>query len=342
MLPRERVLAALSGGKPDRTPRDFWAEEPTWARLLAHAGHDDRERLLCDLGIDVRHINAVTPPDRWVDGAMQNLWGERFIFHDTQWGRLRSHVAGALADAASLTDLERFPWPSVDDLDFSGLVEECRHLDDYAFLYGFADIWQRPSLVRGMEGMFLDMAERPEWAHFLCRRFTGFFSAEYTRAAEVTNGRIDMYLVISDLGTQRGPLISHAMFAEFVAPYIAEMVSVIHSLGGRALFHSCGNIATLIPTLLDLGIDVLDPIQPVGPEMAPERLAAEFGGRACFHGGIDMQHLLPLGTPDEVRAEARRYCEVLGAAGGYILSPAHLFQPDVPPGNVTAMYDSAP
>ena len=153
-----------------------------------------------------------------------------------------------------------------------------------------------------------------------------------------TGGRIDLYLVISDLGSQRGPLISPAMFREFVAPYLGEMCARIHDLGGRAMFHSCGAIAPFIPELIELGVDLLDPIQPLGPEMAPERLKARFGGSLCFHGGIDMQALLPRGTPEEVTAEARRYREVLGAGGGYILSPAHLFQADVPPENVLAMY----
>jgi uroporphyrinogen decarboxylase len=95
-----------------------------------------------------------------------------------------------------------------------------------------------------------------------------------------------------------------------------------------------------IPDLIGLGVDVLDPIQPVRPEMSPERLKAEFGDRLVFHGGIDMQHLLPRGSPEQVRAEVRRYCETLGRGGGYILGPAHLFQPDVPPENILAVYQA--
>lgn len=202
-------------------------------------------------------------------------------------------------------------------------------------------MWQRPGLVRGWEGMFLDMAERPEWAHFLARTFTDFYKEDYTRAAEVTAGRIDLYLLISDLGSQSGPLISPTMFRAFVAPYLREMIECIHGLGGKVLYHSCGRIRRFIPELIALGVDVLDPIQPAGPEMAPERLAAEFGGQICFHGGIDMQRLLPHGTVEEVRAEAARYCGALGRQGGYILGPAHLFQPDVPPENILAVYDVA-
>ncbi|MBM3501415.1 MAG: hypothetical protein FJX74_22400 [Armatimonadetes bacterium] len=339
MTPRERVLAALAFERPDRPPRDFWAEPPTWNRLLAHVGHGDRERVLRDLGIDLRHVDAATPPEREVrPGVFRNMWGEQYVYQETGWGPMREDVKGALAEAQSLAEIDAFDWPSVDDLDHSALRATCAEHEPHALLYGSADVWQRPALVRGWEAMFLDMAERPEWAHALCRRFCDFYVEDYTRAAEITRGRIDLYLLISDLGSQTAPLISPAMFRECVAPYVRRMVDCIHGLDGKALFHSCGAMRAFIPDLIALGVDVLDPIQPVTPEMQPERLRADFGGRLAFHGGIDMQRLLPRGTPEEVQVEARRYCEVLGARGGYILSPAHLFQPDVPPENIVAMY----
>lgn len=339
MLPRERVLTALNHEPPDRTPCDFWAEPPTWNRLLAHVGHADRDRLLADLEVDVRHLDAPTPPEQALDGGVyQNFWGERYVYQTTPWGPMREDVKGALADAQSLSDLEAFPWPTPDCVDRSGLAAQCRRYQDHALLYGFADVWQRPALVRGWEGMFLDMLERPAWVHFLCRQFTDFYLEDYTRAAELTQGRIDLYLLISDLGSQRGPLISLDLFRQFVAPYLQKMCDRIHALGGRVLYHSCGAIRPFIPDLIQLGIDILDPVQPTGPEMQPERLKADFGPQLSFHGGIDMQHLLPQATPAEVEAEARRYGDVLGAGGGYILGPTHLFQPDVPPENILAVY----
>jgi uroporphyrinogen decarboxylase len=341
MTPRQRVLAALNHCQPDRTPCDFWAEEPTWNRLLAHVGHDDRGRVLDDLGVDVRHLTVPGPREQVVrTGVYQNMWGERFVYKGTSWGPMREDVPGALAGAKSLADLKAFNWPTPDVFDYAPLAEQCRQWDSYALLYGFADVWQRPGLVRGWEGMFLDMAQRPEWVHFLCRKFTDFYKEDYTRAAEASRGRIDLYLLISDLGSQSGPLISLRMFREIVAPYLKEMIDLIHGLNAKVLYHSCGLIRPFIPELIALGVDVLDPIQPVGPEMSPERLKADFGDRLTFHGGMDMQRLLPLATPDEVRAEVCRYCETLGAGGGYILGPAHLFQPDVPPANILAVYDA--
>lgn len=341
MTPRERVLTAIRHEKPDRTPCDFWAEPPTWQRIFAHVGHTDREALLARLGVDMRHLEAPGPPDRPLgNGCLENSWGERFIMKATPWGPMREDTKGALAGAKSLAELERFSWPTPDGIDHSSLRDQCRHLDTHALVYGFADVWQRPALVRGWQDWFLDLIEHPDWVHFLCRKFTDFYLEDYTRAAEVTCGRIDIYLLISDLGSQRGPLIPLDMFREFAAPYIKEMIDRIHHLGGYVLFHSCGAIAPLIPDLIALGVDILDPMQPVGPAMQPERLAADFGTRICFHGGIDMQRLLPAGSPMQIAAEVRRCCEVLGARGGYILGPAHRFQPDVPPENILAMYDA--
>jgi len=343
MTPRERVLTALSHRTPDRTPRDFWAEEPSWNRLLAHLGLTDRQEVLCRLGIDLRHLNAVVPEDREIaPGLFQNFWGERYVRQPTPWGPMREDARGALNGARTFAELEAFDWPVNDACDYAALTHEVRRHQEFALVYGFADVWQRPALVRGWEEFFVDMAERPGWAHFLCRKFTDFYLEDYARAARATAGRLDLYLLISDLGTQRGPLVSRAMFREFVAPYLGDMIDCIHGLGGRVLYHSCGSIRSFIPEFIRLGVDVLDPIQPTGPDMAPEELKAAFGDQICFHGGLDMQHLLPAATPAAVRAEARRYCQVLGNGGGYIVGPAHLFQPDVPPENVLAVYEGAP
>ena len=341
MTPRERVLMALDHRQPDRVPCDFWAEECTWERLLAHVGHRDREKLLQDLQVDVRHLDVPAPPERSLGGGvMQNFWGERYFYKQTPWGPMREDTRGALAEAQSFSELKAFPWPNPDILDHRSLQAQCQAWDQYALLYGFADVWQRPALVRGWEEMFVDMAQKPDWAHFLCRQFTDFYKEDYTRAAEATKGRIDLYLLISDLGSQAKPLMSVSMFRTFVVPYLKEMIDLIHGLGARVLYHSCGWMRPFIPDLIALGVDALDPIQPVRPEMAPEGLKADFGDRLCFHGGIDMQHLLPHGSAEEVRTEVGRYCRVLGQAGGYILGPAHLFQPDVPPENILAVYDA--
>ncbi len=123
MTPRERVLTAISHRQPDRVPCDFWAEEPTWRRLLEHVGHDDRDRLLDELEVDVRHLDAPSLPERAIgDGVFQNFWGERYLYQATPWGPMREDVRGALADATSLSELESFAWPHPDQFDYSAAV----------------------------------------------------------------------------------------------------------------------------------------------------------------------------------------------------------------------------
>lgn len=339
MTSRERVLAAVNRQSPDRTPRDFWAEPAALNHLLAFTGHADEESLLTALDVDIRRLNAIEPePVSVGNGVYQNMWGERFVYRQTEWGPVREDMPGALSEARTFADIERFHWPSPDVMDYSTLQEQCRAAEDRAVMYGFADVWQRPALVRGWSEFFMDMVERSDWAHAICRRFAEFYAEDYTRAQEVAGGRIDLFYLISDLGSQRGPLISLATFRSFVAPYLRMMIDRIHELGAKVLYHTCGLVHPFIADLIGLGVDILDPIQPVAPEMSPERLKAEFGNRLCFHGGIDTQYLLPHGTPEEVACEAERYSRVMGEGGGYILAPAHLFQPDVPPKNILAVY----
>ncbi|HIE30114.1 TPA: hypothetical protein EYP66_22850 [Candidatus Poribacteria bacterium] len=148
------------------------------------------------------------------------------------WGKMREDIPGALAGAKSLSEFESFFWPSVDCLDYSKLKEQCRRHEAHALMYGFADVWQRPALVRGWEKMFLYMVERPDWVHLFCRKFTDFYLEDYTRAAEISEGRIDIFLLISDLGSQNGPLISLAMFREFIVPYL-QLSQLIHTTMSR-------------------------------------------------------------------------------------------------------------
>jgi uroporphyrinogen decarboxylase len=170
----------------------------------------------------------------------------------------------------------------------------------------------------------------------MARKYVDYYKEDYARAQRAAGGRIDIFMVISDLGSQRAPLMSMETFNELIAPCIAEMADHIHGLGAKVMFHSCGMIHPFIGRLAELGVDMLDPIQPAADEMRPERLASDFGGRLAFHGGLDVQGVLRAGTPDEVRREVRRYARTLRP--GYVCCSTHFMQPDVPVANVLAMY----
>ena len=340
MTGKKRLNHALTYQPLDRPPSDFWAEEVTKERLFAYLGHRDLDAFLDRLDIDIREVNAITPGEKQLgDGVYQNIWGERYIYRNTEYGKMREDIPGALADAKSLDDITAFPWPKNDDFDYSLLRGECDVIaaKGCALRYGSADVWQRPALARGLENALADLYYNPEWMHYTSNIFTEFYLEDYRRAWEISGGQIDLFTIYSDLGTQNGPLISLQMFREFVSPYLKRLVDAIHHMGAQAFFHSCGDISIFIPDLIKLGVDVLDPIQPVTGAMQPEVLA-KYNGKICFHGGMDVQRLLPHGTADEIKSQARRYFDALGP--GYILAPTHFFQPDIPPENIVAVYES--
>jgi len=338
MTGRERTLAALNGQAVDRPPFDFWAEDSTLNRLFSHLGHRNLEQFLDEMQVDIRGFKAGEPaPKDLQNGFYENMWGERFTFHDDEWGLEREDIPGALHEVESLAEIMAFPWPDNDVMDYSKLRDQigAAREKNLAVRYGFADIWQRPGLVRGLENHLMDMIINPDWVHYLSRKFTDFYLEEYRRAWEASGGDIDIFLVISDLGTQRGPLFSGDMFDEFVGPYLSEIADLVHGFGAKVMLHSCGNISTFIPRIIRCGIDILNPIQPLGSDMSPESLRT-YSDQICFHGGIDIQQLLPKGTAEEVQREVRRYAEILGPR--YISCPAHLFQPDTPAENIIAYY----
>lgn len=340
MNSKERVVSAIKHRDADRVPFDFWAENATLERIYQKVGHKDIQKLLKGFRVDIRHIDAIMPEEKNFGNFFQNFWGERYIYKQTRYSPVREDLPGALYAADNIEDIKNFNWPTTDLFDYSNIKTLCQMNKEYAILYGFADIWQRPSLIRGMENALKDLILNPDWVHLLARRFTDFYKEDYANAQKASGGKIDIFLIISDLGGQDAPIISIDMFDDFIAPYLKELTDHIHNLGAYAMFHSCGMIFPFIERFIEIGIDILDPIQPVSEDMKPENLAKYFKNRICFHGGIDIQNLLPYGTPEEIENEVKHYAKILGQNGGYICCSSHLLQPDIPPENIFAIYET--
>jgi uroporphyrinogen decarboxylase len=137
--------------------------------------------------------------------------------------------------------------------------------------------------------------------------------------------------------------MSPDMYREFCKPYHARWTAAVRRLAPTAkiILHSCGNVYPIIPDFIDIGINVLNPVQPRAVSMEPWRLKRDFGDALTFLGGVDIQQLLPYGTPEQVRGGVEKLIDALGPGGGFILAPSHQFQPDVPPANIVTMYDTA-
>ena len=173
----------------------------------------------------------------------------------------------------------------------------------YALRYGFGDNFERPSLVRGKEQFYCDLALRPDMAHFMIDKFTEFYCEDLTRALEATDGQIDMVLLLADLGTQQGLMFSREMLDTFFAPYAARLFAIARQAGVKSMLHSCGSVRDYIPrtdrrSASKFSIRFRSELRA----WCRRELKQEFGERLCFHGGVDIQRTLPRGTPEEVFA----------------------------------------
>ena len=192
-----------------------------------------------------------------------------------------------------------------------------------------------------MQQFMIDLVADPEFASSLLERVTAVHAGMWTQFLGVVGPYIDIVETADDLGGQNGPLISPGTYRQMIKPHHAALFSAIRQrCQARILYHSCGAILPLIDDLIEIGVDILNPIQPLPGRMDPETLRQRFGDRLIFHGGLDVQNLLLKGTPDQVRMHVRRYLEILRAER-YIMAPANSVQPGTPPENLIAAYEAA-
>jgi uroporphyrinogen decarboxylase len=347
---KQRVLTAVNLAQPDRLPIDLlpnpWVEERLHCDLSTKTHRELLQRLQCDI-VDLRGVVepkycGPVPQSRDLgNGVRENFWGWRQKVMQTATGPEDCFVEFILANAVSIDDLERHPWPSPDWFDFSDFASRLDPWQDFAVMASGTSVFQHPTFLRRIDNLLMDMAAQAEMAHWLMDRFTDFYLAFFDRMFTAAKGRIDILRAADDLGTQQSLFIGPDMFRTFFKPRLKKLADLAHSHGVKFMFHSCGAIRPLIEDLIEINIDILVPLQAAAEGMEPRALKDAFGDRVCLHGGICTQYLLPNGSRDEVRAEVRRRVEVLGTGGGYILAPCHVLQTDVPTENIVAMVDAA-
>lgn len=287
-----------------------------------------------------------TPNRMWrqvlPDGTSEDIWGHHTRLVENPTGRYEEYASFPLQDASSIEDLRAYAWPDPDWWDTSAVIPALEKIDPNQDLHVrlrsgsiFESAWQ----LRGLENFMMDLALNPEMAEYILDRVTEILVEVTRRLLQAAGDRVCMVYFYDDVGGQDSLLISKRMWNKFLRPHHQQIVDLARSCGKAVMYHCDGAIYPLLGDLLDMGVDVLNPIQPTARDMAPERLKAEFGDRLAFHGGIDIVGLLPKGTPDEVRADVRQRVQVLGQGGGFILCSSHHIQSDTPLENVLAMYE---
>lgn len=349
---KNRVRLAIEHGITDRVPMHINATKWVVAKLKKNLQAASDRELLEKMNIDIYDMRGIdlhsgtAPayigpenklfPAGWA-GNIMSFWNIEELEKQTDSGYLWELPPAPLAGAASIEELEQYPWPSADWFDFSTLAERLEAWSDFSIMASGGSVFQHATFLRGMDNLMVDMCIQPDMAHYVYQRVADFYYEYFRNMFEVAGDKIDIFALADDLGMQNTLLMSPEMFEEFVAPQLERMANLSHSYGIKLLLHSCGNIESLIPRLIELGVDVLDPIQPEC--MDPLHIKKAYGDQICLRGGISVQQVVSRGTIDEVDAEAHRIMKTLKQGGGYIFSPGHpVLQDDIPVENIVALY----
>lgn len=369
MTHRERVLAAISHRAPDMVPLDLGGTRNSsivvegYERLKTRFGvRDDSllfdrmqrcvevdEHILRALDIDTRAVPGGLPSQLPPQPADHNRYGD-------SWGVERVQPSGSyyydqerfpLTGEITVSDIAGYPWPDPEDAGLTrGVKERLRWIrqntDCAAVLTIPAPFVHTSQYLRGFEDWFIDFATGRTRLAALFDAVLEINLRVAERLLREAGDDADVVVCGDDLGGQNGLLVSDEDYRKLIKPRHAAYFRQVHELSGaKLLFHCCGSVISILDDLVEIGVDVLNPVQVTARGMAPGELKRKYRGSLAFWGAMDTQHVLPAGTVEDVRRMVEQRIEELGEGGGYVLAACHNLQPDVPLENILAMFEHA-
>jgi len=370
MIPRERVIQALKRKAPDKVPscarftpwmmrtfnKKVGAEIPD--EFLSDNSipsgfiHAARPKFLTPddyFGWEVRHISFTPSQNRDLfssylpslpAGSMISEWGVGYVPGSVPSSHYRKRV-NPLKEFTEVDELEKYPFPDPMDPACSQGLEQmvaCLHQDGLA-VAGFLQqtLFEMAWEMRGMEELLVDFYLNKPFADCLLDKIT---EIRCKMAARYAEARVDILRLGDDLGTQRALMISPETWKEMLKPRLGRIIAAARKEHPEIIifFHSDGFVEPVIEDFIEIGIDVLNPVQPECMDVAA--LKKKYGDRLSFWGGVGIQTTMPFGTPAEVKEVVKRTIETLGVGGGFLIAPTHALQPDVPWENVIAFFEA--
>jgi uroporphyrinogen decarboxylase len=378
MNSRERVLAALAHKEPDRVPFDLGGTVVTgiqatvYQKLRKHIALPEKPAQIVDilqqiacvdddmldfLGVDVKNVSPRSSAGYQIeisdsaDGQYSTLYDEYHIgwrmpkdggmYYDMFDHPLSGRLTEERIDTYTLPDPQ-------EPARFVGVRETALKIckEQRALIVGniYAGIFETYMWAHGYVDGYADWAAEPDLAKKLLRKFTDFQMAFLDKIFSVLEGiPVDVVHMADDMAGQNGMLISPVSYRKILKPLHKEMFEYIHhKTGAKVFIHACGSIRPIIPDLIEIGVDILNPVQVNAKDMDSNDLKREFGKDLTFWGGgIDTQSAFDeRHTPDEVRADVRRRLDDLMPGGGFVFAAVHNIQNNVPPENIMAMWET--
>lgn len=245
------------------------------------------------------------------------------------------------ADNITGEEIDNFKWPSPEQFDFSALSKECDEFSDKIIVGGlWSAIQGDTSRMMGFENFLLNIALNRPLIKTLVDRVTEIYLELNRNYFEVVKGKMDVFFMGNDFGSQSGLLLSEEDWLDIYFDNYKKLIDFAHSYGFRVMVHSCGSIDALIPHFIKLGVDILDPVQVTTKNMEPESLSIKYGKDMVFHGAIDTQKVLPFGTTNEVKNHCSDLISKLNTHGNFIVAPSNNFMSGTPCRNIMTVYDT--
>ncbi len=366
---RERVITALNHREPDRVPRDLGGRVSSmminpYKALKKYFGLDDcgcdtinsdyfvveefDERILKTFDIDFRRVflKASSGYEKIIrdDGTWLDEMGFTRRFSGV-YGEMVDHP---LRKARDCEDIKKFKFfDAYDPARVEGLKERVEYLHkntDYAIVAAGAvgGLFETCNLMRGFDQFPIDLMLDKKIAHTLLDKLNNYYIELMDTFLNIAGPYIQIVEMADDLGSQNNLLISPQLYREMILPYYKKALDFIKSKTNAKIFHhSCGSVIKAADLLLDAGVDILNSLQPRAAGMDTTFLKDQFGARLSFHGGIDIQEVMPRGTLIDIENEVKRRIAIYAPGGAYVICAAHCIQDDVSPENVVALYKSA-
>ena len=376
MTPRERVIVALNHEQPDRIPIDLGGfqtgiHKRAYQDLIDYLDLEERppildpiqqlvipsEEVLERFHVDFRYVGADAPEG--FDGSIKENVRDGQLWHDFKdefgvvWsmpdeqGLYMDISHHPLADA-TIEDLDGYPFPDGGDPSrFAGVRKralEIRENTPHALSSTICGVtYEICWYMRGLERWFMDMLENPAFCEALIDRTAQFWADWLTGFLGEVGDLLDIVMIGDDLAGQYGPLFSPRFYRKVVRPRQQRVIDTIKvHTRAKIWYHTCGDCSEYIPDLIDMGIDILNPVQISTAGLDPRDLKEKYGNQLVFWGGgIDSQHVLPFATSEQVREEVKKNVEIFKPGGGYVFNNVHNIQPGVPPENIVAMCEAA-
>ena len=361
MNKRERVLAAIRHQETDYVPYCLHAVPAVWQRICDTYGLPDHHAAMAFIGQHIVKIGSDFNYNPWAaDVGKVELTPSGGPVHteaDEREGHLHTDEFGCVWDRrGSLPHPVTYPLSEVADEDLgraladyqmpdpyhAGRFDSARKLADRyrgdLFIFGKLGmcLFERAWSIRGMDKVLVDMIERPAFVEALLDRI--LYEWNLPIIDQQLEIGIDGFYFAEDWGSESSLLFSPRLWKKFIKPRLAMMYQRVRDSGKVVGQHSDGRVTGLFPDLVEIGMQVFNPLSPT--IMEPAETKAAWGDKICFYGGIDVTELLPFGTPEQVRAEVRRMAQVMGKGGGYILQSSHTMLDDVPTENIVAYIDT--